>query len=216
MVVTSRKPYCVGGGDYLGEEAILHAGEDAEAAFDDFDAGDAFDGGELSLEIAAIADAAHAEVVDDVSADAGFESGGGVFDEDFSVVDDGETVAERVGLFHVVRGEDDGDAFFAQSLDGVPHGDAALGVEAGAGLVEEEDLGMMGDGARDLEALGEAAAECLRIGCGAIAEAKLIEELGGALRGNISWSCRSIGSGSRYFRRRCRNDRGCCTAERRR
>ncbi len=101
------------------------------------------------------------------------------------MVDDGEAVAECVGLFHVVRGEDDGDAFFAQGLDGVPHGDAALGVEAGAGLVEEEDLGMMGDGAGDLEALGEAAAECLREGCGAIAEAKLIEELGGALRGDF-------------------------------
>ena len=127
----------------------------------------------------------HAEVVDDVAADGGFEGGGGVFDEDFAVVDDGEAVAEFVGLFHVVGGEDDGDAFAAESLDGVPHGDAALGIEAGGGLVEEEDLGMVGDGAGDLEALGEAAAEGLRIGGGAIAEAELLEELGGARGGNF-------------------------------
>ncbi len=64
-----------------------------------------------------------------------------------------------VGLFHVVGGEDDGDAFCAESLHGIPHGDAALGIEAGTGLVEEQDLGAVGDGARDLEALGETAAE---------------------------------------------------------
>ena len=115
-----------------------------------------------------VADAVHAEVVDVVAADAGFERGGRVFDEDFAVVDDGEAVAEFVGLFHVVRGEDDGDAFGAEAADGFPHGDAALRVEAGAGLVEEEDFGTVGDGAGDLEALREAAAEGLRIGCGAV------------------------------------------------
>jgi len=175
----------VGGGDYFGEEAVDYAGEDAKAAFDDFDAGYAVDEGEFFFEEAAVADAVHAEVVDDVSAYAGFEGGGGVFDEDFAVVDDGEAVAECVSLFHVVCGEDDGDALCAESLDGVPHGDAALGIEAGAGLVEEEDFGMMGDGARDLKALGEAAAEGLRIRCGAIAEAELIEELSGSLRGDF-------------------------------
>jgi hypothetical protein len=175
----------VGGGDDFGEEAVDDAGEDAEAALDDFDAGDAFDGGEGFFEEAAIADAVHAEVVDDVAADAGFERSGRVFDEDFAVVDDGESVAEFVGLFHVVGGEDDGDAFAAEASDGFPHGDTALRIEAGAGLVEEEDLGMVGDGARDLQALGEASAEGLRIGCSAIAEAELFEELGGALGGGF-------------------------------
>ena len=192
------------------------AGEDAEAAFDGFDAGDAVDGGELFFEQAAVADAAHAEVVDVVAADGGFEGGGGVFDEDLAVVDDGEAVAERVGLFHVVGGEDDGDAFAAEGLDGVPHGDAALRIEAGAGLVEEEDLGAMGDGAGDLQALREAAAERLRIGGGAVAEAKLLEQLRGAAGRLLAWSCRSSGSGSGCFRRRCRSGRGCCTAARRR
>jgi len=175
----------IGGGDYLGEEAVLDAGEDTKAALDDFHAGDAVDGGELSLEHAAIADAAHTEVVDDVSANAGFEGGGRVFDENFSVVDDGDAVTDCVRLFHVMGGEDYGNAFSAQSLDGVPHGDAALGIEAGTGLIEEEDLGMVGDGARDLKALSEAAAEGLGIGCGAVAEAKLVEQLSGSLSGNL-------------------------------
>jgi hypothetical protein len=175
----------VGGGDDFGEEAVDDAGEDAETAFDDFDAGDAVDGGEALFEELAIADAAHAEVVDDVAADAGFEGGGGVFDEDLAVVDDGEAIAELVGLFHVMRGEDDGDALAAKALDGFPHGDAALGIEASGGLVEEEDLGMVGDGAGDLETLREASAEGLRIGGSAIAEAELVEELGGAVGGGF-------------------------------
>jgi len=175
----------VGGGNDLGKEAVDDAREDAEATLDDFDAGDAVDGDEAFFQKLAIADAAHAEVVDDVAADAGFEGGGGVFDEDFAVVDDGEAVAEFVGLFHVMGGEDHGDALAAKALDGLPHGDAALGIEASGGLVEEEDLGMVGDGAGDLETLREASAEGLRIGGSAIAEAELVEELGGAVGGGF-------------------------------
>ncbi len=67
--------------------------------------------------------------------------------------------------------------------DGVPHGDAALGVEAGGGLVEEEDLGAVGDGAGDLDALGEAAGELRGIGAGALGEVELGEKLRGALAG---------------------------------
>ena len=73
------------------------------------------------------------------------------------MVDDGDALAEFVGLFHVVGGEDDGDAFLAEGFDGFPHGDAALRVKAGAGLVEEEDGGPVSDGAGDLDALLESA-----------------------------------------------------------
>ena len=120
------------------------------------------------------------ELVDLLGADGAFEGGGGVFDEDLAVVDDGDAVAEFVGLFHVVGGEDDGDAFLAEAADGVPHGDAALRVEAGAGLVEEEDLGAVGDGAGDLDALGEAAGELGGVGLGALGEVELVEQLVGA------------------------------------
>ncbi len=45
--VAQAVPIC--GGDDFGEEAVLHAGEDTEAALDDFNAGNTFDGCELSL-----------------------------------------------------------------------------------------------------------------------------------------------------------------------
>ncbi len=67
--------------------------------------------------------------------------------------------------------------------DGLPHGDAALRVEAGAGLVEEEDLGAVGDGAGDLDALGEASGELGWVGAGALGEVELVEQLLGALAG---------------------------------
>ena len=124
---------------------------------------------------------AEVEFVDLLGADGAFERGGCVLDEDLAVVDDGDAVAEFVGLLHVVGGEDDGDSLFAQAADGVPHGDAALRVEAGAGLVEEEHLGAMGDGAGDLDALGEAARELRRVGAGALGEMELAQQLVGAL-----------------------------------
>jgi hypothetical protein len=69
----------------------------------------------------------------------------------------------------------------SQARDGLPHGDAALRVEAGAGLVEEENLGAMGDGAGDLDALREAAGELRGVGFGAFREVELREQLVGAL-----------------------------------
>ena len=55
------------------------------------------------------------------------------------MVDDREPVAELVGLLHVVRGEEDGLAVGVQLAEDLPQRDAALRVEAGGGLVEEED-----------------------------------------------------------------------------
>ncbi len=126
---------------------------------------------------------AEGEVEELLGADGLLEGGGGVLDEDLAVVDDGDAVAELVGLFHVVGGEDDGDALLAEAADGVPHGDAGLGIEAGGGLVEEEDLGAVGDGAGDLDALGEAAGELGGVGVGALGEQELREELVGAVGG---------------------------------
>ena len=59
--------------------------------------------------------------------------------EDPAVVHDREPVAELVGLLHVVRGEQDRLALVVQLAEDLPQGDAALRVEAGGGLVEEQD-----------------------------------------------------------------------------
>src|ERR1035437_7700736 len=94
-----------------------------------------------------------------------------------AVVDDGQPVAERVCLFHVVRGQQDGNAFLVQLLHGRPHGHAALRVEAGGGLVEEEDGGVVGDGAGNLHPLRQAAGELRRIDALALGEHELAEQL---------------------------------------
>src|SRR5207244_2939436 len=106
-----------------------------------FDGGDAGAALEVGDECGEALSAAKVEFVDAGGADGTLERGWSVFDEDLAVVDDGDAVAELVGLLHIVGGEDDGDAFAAEVADGVPHGDAALGVEAGGGLVEEENFG---------------------------------------------------------------------------
>ena len=56
-----------------------------------------------------------------------------------AVVDDREPVAELVGLLHVVRGEEDRLAVGVELAEDLPQRDAALRVEAGGRLVEEQD-----------------------------------------------------------------------------
>jgi hypothetical protein len=56
------------------------------------------------------------------------------------VVDDPDAVGEHVGLLEVLRGQEDGHAVLAaRAGDLVPERRAALQVEPGRGLVEEED-----------------------------------------------------------------------------
>ena len=55
------------------------------------------------------------------------------------MVDDREPVAELVGLLHVVRGEQDRLPVGVQLAEDLPQRDAALRVEAGGRLVEEQD-----------------------------------------------------------------------------
>ncbi len=124
---------------------------------------------------------AEIELVDALRADRALQRGGRVLNQNLAVVDDGDPVAELVGLLHVMRGQDDRDSLVAQAANGLPHGDAALRIEAGAGLVEKEHLGTVGDGAGDLNALRKAAGELCGIGSGAFGEVELGEELVGPL-----------------------------------
>ena len=55
------------------------------------------------------------------------------------MVDDRDPVAELVGLLHVVRGEEDRLALGVELAEDLPQRDAALRVEAGGRLVEEQD-----------------------------------------------------------------------------
>ena len=61
---------------------------------------------------------------------AALERGRRVEGEDPAVVDDGQPLAEPVGLFHVVRGEDDGEPALVQAAQGLPE---QRGAPAGRG-----------------------------------------------------------------------------------
>ena len=111
-----------------------------------------------------------------VGADRGLQRLGRVEGQHPAVVDDGQPVAELVGLLHVVRGEEDGLAVVVELLEDLPQGDAALGVEAGGGLVEEEDRGPVHHRPGDHQALGHAAGEGEHRGLRPLLEAELLEQ----------------------------------------
>src|SRR5581483_926973 len=71
----------------------------------------------------------------------------------FAVVHDGDAVAEALGFVHVVGGEEDGAAGEFEAFDEVPELAARLRVEAGGGLVEEEEIGIADESAGHGEAL---------------------------------------------------------------
>src|SRR5690606_23213972 len=76
-----------------------------------------------------------------VGAHAALESHGGVLDDVAAVVDDGDAVAQPVGLVEVVGGEHDCGAVGGEVRDGVPDLASSGRVEAGGRLVQEQDLG---------------------------------------------------------------------------
>ena len=75
------------------------------------------------------------------------------------MIHDRDPIADFIGFFHVMGRQHDSDSFAAQSLDCVPHGDPALRIEPGAGFIEEQNCGTMGDGAGNLYPLLHAAGE---------------------------------------------------------
>src|SRR6266478_8670517 len=98
-----------------------------------------------------------------------------------SVIDDGEALAERVGLFHVVGGEQNCFAALVVLADDLPEEQASLRVQAGAGLVQEKDLRVVHHGAGNGEALHHAAGESANHLIGAIGELEAVEERFSAL-----------------------------------
>ena len=88
-----------------------------------------------------------------------FDLGGRAFADHAALVDDDDAVGERVGLFEVVRGEQDGLAAGGSDADLRPHAAAGFDVEADGGLVEEDEVGVAGEGEGEEDALLLAAGE---------------------------------------------------------
>lgn len=78
---------------------------------------------------------------------------------DAPLVHDDEAVAQLLGLVHVVRRDDEGDALPLEPEEPVPQDVPRLGVQAGGRLVEQEQLGAVderpGDRQPSLHAAGE-------------------------------------------------------------
>ena len=89
--------------------------------------------------------------VDRIAAEFAFEGFGGSFGDDVAAIDDGDVLGELIGLFQVVGGEQDGQAFGGEVADFIPEFGAGFGVEASGGFVEKEDLGAMDDAHGDIE-----------------------------------------------------------------
>ena len=79
-----------------------------------------------------------------------------------AAVDDGDVAAERFRFFEVVRGEDDRGAARVDLAQELPHGAADLDVDAGGGLVEDQQARLVHQRARDHEAALHAARQAAR------------------------------------------------------
>ena len=112
----------------------------------------------------------------------GFQRHRRVQRHDAAAVDDRDPVAEAVGLVHVMRGEKERAALLgAQMRDHLPHRNARGRVEAGGGLVQKQDLRVVHQAARDLEAPPHAPRQRGGKGVGAVGEADGFEQLRRAL-----------------------------------
>ena len=114
---------------------------------------------------------------DGVGADRALELGRRVEREDAAAIHDRHPVTEAVRLFHVVRREQDRLPGLVQLAQYLPQGEPALRVEAGRGLVEEEDPGPVEDRPGHHQALGHTAGKRVGVGRRAIGQAKVFERL---------------------------------------
>src|SRR5690606_1812878 len=79
------------------------------------------------------------DALDELCGRAALDDAGAVHDED--------AIAELGGFFHVVGGQEHGDALSLEGAEALPEELAGLRVEARGGLVEDEELGTADEGA---------------------------------------------------------------------
>ena len=98
-----------------------------------------------------------------------------------AVVDNRQTLAKRVGLFHVMSGQQHGLPCLVIFANDFPQQDARLGIEAGAGFVEKQDLRIVHHGAGNGEPLHHAAGKSAHHLIGTFREFEFFKQGVGAL-----------------------------------
>jgi len=102
---------------------------------------------------------------------------GGAFSDDLAMIDNGEAVAEALGLVHVMRGEEHSAASLLKGADDLPELAAALGIEAGGGLVEKENFWIADQSGGDCETLALATGKLANPGVGFLGELEFLHHL---------------------------------------
>src|SRR5207253_7296585 len=85
---------------------------------------------------------AEAEAEQVAAGNSGLQLLGSAESDDAAVVNDGKAFTERVGFFHVVRGEKNRFAALVVFADDLPEEQTGGGVKGGAGRVEEWQMGL--------------------------------------------------------------------------
>src|SRR5262249_47821850 len=85
----------------------------------------------------------------------------GALRHDAAAVHDDEAIAELRRLLHVMRGEQDGGAATLERADALPHEPPRLRVEAGGGLVEDDELVLVEQRALEHQPAAHAARQLL-------------------------------------------------------
>src|ERR1700694_397341 len=93
------------------------------------------------------------------------------------LIDDHDAVAEALGLFHIVRGVDEGFATFLQRLEIFKDGIAALRIDADCRLIEQKNLRIVKQGGRQVQTPLHASAERFNFVAGAIRESDQIQDV---------------------------------------
>ncbi len=95
--------------------------------------------------------------------------------DELALADDADPIGHLFGLFDIVRGEDDGDAVLAQPAHHLPHVAPQLDIDAGAGLIEEEDFRLVAERLRDHDAALHAAGKFHDLGVALFPQRKIAQ-----------------------------------------
>ncbi len=115
----------------------------------------------------------------------GLQSAGRIQGDDAAVVDDRDAVAQRIGFEHVMGGQQDGLLFRLQVQDHLAELARPDRVQAEGGFIQEQDVRVVQQRARHVQALLHAAGIALHLLIAAPGQPDHLEQVGDALLGDV-------------------------------